>query len=62
MNLYKITFSHVAPKDLAEGIKGYLLAENDEQIYNYIDKTFNYDCWEDSEDYNIVSPKHLKKK
>ena len=47
MNLYRITFSHTAPKDSEKGIKGYLLAENDEQVYNYVDKTFNYESWKD---------------
>ena len=50
MNLYKITFSHTTPEDQEKGIKDYLLAENDEQVYNYIDKTFNYECWKDSDE------------
>lgn len=36
MNLYKITFSHHGPKDSESGIKCLLLAENDEQVYNWI--------------------------
>ena len=35
MNLYKITFRHYAPKEGENGIKGLLLAENDEQVYNW---------------------------
>ena len=75
MNLYKITFSHTAPKDQDEGIKGYLLAENDEQVYNYIDKTFNYECWKDADededrepielyddDYNVIGTETFKEK
>jgi hypothetical protein len=50
MNLYKILFSHTAPKDSEKGIKGYILAESDEQVYNYIDKEYNYECWKDSDE------------
>jgi len=32
MNLYKVTFSHHAPKDSEQGIKALILAENDEQV------------------------------
>ena len=75
MNLYKITFSHTAPKDQAKGIIGYFLAENEEQVYNYIDKTFQYGCWKDSEededrepielyddDYNVIGTETFKEK
>tara|TARA_R110001592_G_scaffold17164_1_gene72770 strand:+ start:117 stop:518 length:402 start_codon:yes stop_codon:yes gene_type:complete len=75
MNLYRITFSHTAPKDSKEGIKGYLLAENDEQVYNYVDKTFNDECWKDNEededrepielyddDYNVIGTETFKEK
>lgn len=75
MNLYRIDFSHTAPKDQEKGIKGYLLAENDEQVYNYVDKTFNYECWKDKdeddeaepielydEDYNVVGTETFKEK
>jgi len=61
MNIYRITFSHTAPKDREEGIKGYLLAENDEQVYNYIDKTYNYGCWKDNDDdYNLIGIETFK--
>lgn len=50
MNLYKILFAHSAPKDTKEGIETYLLAENDEEVYNYIDKEYNYECWRDQEE------------
>jgi hypothetical protein len=75
VNLYRITFSHTAPKDIKEGIKGYLLAKNDEQVYNYVDKTFNYECWKDNDededrepielyddDYNVVGVETFKEK
>ena len=36
MNLYKIVFSHYGPKDSEEGIKTLLLAESDEQVYDWL--------------------------
>lgn len=36
MNLYVIKFSHYAPKDEEQGIKALLLAQNEEQVYNWI--------------------------
>lgn len=52
MNLYKILFSHSAPKETKIGIKTYLLAENEDSVYDYIDKEYNYECWKDYEDDN----------
>lgn len=49
INLYKIVFSHSAPKDTEEGIKGYILAHNDVEVYECIDKEFNNGCWKDTE-------------
>lgn len=36
MNLYKIIFSHYSPKDSEHGIKCLLLAENSDQVYEWI--------------------------
>lgn len=36
MNLYMIEFKHYAPKDSEKGIKGYIVAENDEEVYEFI--------------------------
>jgi len=36
MNLYIIEFKHYAPKDSEKGIKGYMVAENDEEVYEFI--------------------------
>ena len=47
MDLYKIMLSHSAPKGTESGIKTYLLAEHEEQVYRYIDQQFNYECWKD---------------
>lgn len=35
MNIYKIQSMHYAPKDSEEGIKTYLIAENDESVYKW---------------------------
>jgi len=68
MNIYKITFGHAAPKDWAISILGFVLAENDEQVYEYIKsepeinghKSFN--SWEDKEkekeDFEIFDSKY----
>ena len=50
MNLYRITFSHSAPKGTETGMKTYLLAENEEEVYDYIDSTFNFESWKDNEE------------
>jgi hypothetical protein len=65
MNLYKIVFSHSAPKDTSHGIKTYLLANNDDEVYDYIDREYAYGVWSDTEtdneifnvyddDYNVI--------
>jgi len=36
MNLYALKFTHYAPKDSKEGIISYLVAIDDEQVYEYI--------------------------
>lgn len=58
MNLYSIDFAHAAPKDIEKGIKCYLLAENDEQVYEWIksepkltDRTM-FNSWADAEEEN----------
>lgn len=59
MNLYKIEFSHHAPKDSERGIKCLLLAENDEQVYEWIKsepKEF-YNSWKDNEGYSYDKEK-----
>jgi len=55
MNIYKINFSHHAPKGAECGIKCLLLAENDEQVYEWIkqepevDGETLYNNWETNE-------------
>jgi len=36
MNLYAIQFTHYAPKDSKSGVLGYMVAENDEDVYEFI--------------------------
>ena len=52
INLYKIVFSHSAPKDTEYGIKGHILAHNEEDVYDYIDKEYNGLNWRDVESDN----------
>lgn len=56
MNIYKIIFTHYSPKDSEEGIACLLIAENDEQVYEWIasDPQFGdmriFTSWKDMED------------
>lgn len=57
MNLYKILFSHTGPKDSETGIKTYVLAKNDEDVYEWIasepdvnDDGHLFNSWKDKED------------
>jgi len=52
--LYKIVFSHSAPKDTEYGIKGFFLAHNEEEVYDYIDKEFA--SWKEKEEDNEMFP------
>lgn len=48
MNLYKIKVLHAAPRGSHESIEKYMLAENDREIYERIDKELNYGSWADA--------------
>ena len=50
MNLYKIEFTHYAPKDSSSGIKEYILANNDEEVFDYINKNYTWNGWTERED------------
>src|SRR5690606_36974802 len=58
MNIYKIEFLHAAPKDAVRGLKCLLLAENEEQVYEWIKSEPKigerslYNGWADSEEEN----------
>ena len=43
--LYKIKVQHVAPKDEHTSIECFLLAENDEAVYHWVDKEKKWDGW-----------------
>lgn len=45
--LYKIKVLHGAPKDSHTSIECYVIAYNDEQVYDYIDENYNHGYWED---------------
>lgn len=47
MKLYKIMVEHAAPKDCWTNIECFLLAANDEAVYQWINKEKLYGCWED---------------
>lgn len=49
MNLYQINFEHYSQKDSKEGIATYLLAESDEQVYEWIDSNKKYGMYSDNE-------------
>ena len=58
MNIYKIEFVHASPKNREMGLKCLLLAENEEQVYEWIksepkigDRSL-YNGWADSEEEN----------
>lgn len=51
MNLYSIDFIHFSPKDSETGIKGLLISESDEEVYNYISKKYaDWDYNEEDDD------------
>jgi hypothetical protein len=73
MNLYKIIFSHTAPKDTEFGLVEYLIADNENDVYEHIDKEFNYGCWNDknnesgeleiyNDDYDVIGTETFKEK
>lgn len=77
MNLYSIDFLHASPKDTEYGMKCLLLAENDEQVYEWIKSEpeltdgalyNNWECNEDEEfdiyndNYEIVGKETFKEK
>ncbi len=73
MNLYRILFSHTCTKDTEIGIKSYLLAKDEKEVYEYIDTKYNYGCWKDKEEchekfdiydneYNVIGTQTFKEK
>ncbi len=56
MNIYKIQLGHAAPKDWSISMLGYILADNDDQVYEYIksEPEINghsaFNSWKDKEE------------
>ena len=48
MKIYRIEVGHFAPKDEHESIEGFLLLENEEEVFNWIDK--NLTRWTEYKD------------
>lgn len=57
MNLYSINFIHYAPKDSEQGVYGYVIASDDESIYEWIKSepkiTEDKTLWNSYADYEI---------
>lgn len=52
MKLYKVKVTHYAPKDSHTATQEYVVANNDKEVFDYIDREYAYwgtilDCWED---------------
>ena len=73
MKLYKILKRHYSPKDSEEGIEYFLVANNDEEVFNYLDKKELNGTWTDreedsdyldiyDEDFNVVGQETYKQK
>lgn len=72
-NLYKVLFSHTAPKDTEVGIVSYVVAKDDVQVYALIDEKYNYGKWKDAEEegeefkvfdgnYNVIGTETFREK
>lgn len=59
MNIYEIIFTHYSPKDSETGIKRLIVAENDEEVYNYIKEENHgmYNSWSEYEELTYDSEK-----
>jgi len=72
-NLYIINVKHIAPKDSHISIECFLLAENDEAVYAWLDKEKQDEMWSDrnnedgpceilDDDYNVIGTESYKEK
>ncbi len=50
MNLYKIKFAHYSKKSEEDGIKTYIIADNEIEVYEYIQNNYSA-LWKDRELY-----------
>jgi len=73
MNLYRIDVEHLSQKDSHQAIETFVLAENDETVYQWLDKEKTYGCWSDrdeedgpcdiyNDDYEVVGQESYKEK
>ena len=46
MNLYKILMTYAAPKGSETAIKEYIIAENEESLFNYLKYDSGYTFWD----------------
>lgn len=69
--LFRVLFSHTAPKDQKVGIEEYVVANSELHVYSYIDNEYIYNKWKDNEDktfdvydeeYNIIGSEKFKEK
>jgi hypothetical protein len=56
MKLHKIQIRHCAPKDCKESIVTFVLANNENQILNYIDTELLFGTWSDRHDDSLSEP------
>lgn len=49
MKLYKVVFRPYSQKDNEEGIKEFIIADNDDDMFNYVDIEHTYGSWSDIE-------------
>ena len=72
MNIYRINVEHAAPKANWTNIECFLLAEDDESVYQWIDKKC-HGCWSHvdeegdtyeiyDEDYNVIGKESYREK
>jgi hypothetical protein len=47
MRLHAVKFAHYSQKDSEEGIKGYVIADTEEQVMLFIDANYRHDSWSD---------------
>ena len=67
MNIYKIEFLHAAPKDTESGLKCLLLAENEEQVYEWIKSEPKIDEGGEefevyNDNYDVIGKENFKQK
>lgn len=56
MKLYRIKIRHCAPRDCKEFLVGFVLAEDEESIYEYIDKELLSGIWSDRNQDSLSEP------